>query len=264
MPAEDPIAAVADLAGVPRAAAEARASIDALLGHRAMRRSAAAVAARSAIEGAHASARLAGASVGPAALAGLLAADEPTGDRPLGPDDGDEADLDPVLAGAVRVSVEAIRLAKDWPRTPMQVLARAHLLVAGGVAEQATLGRPRSPAAARRVQRLCQAVQARSRAPAVVVAAVVHAELLAGEAFDPLGDVVARAAERVVLVALGLDTKAVTVPEVGHLELAAQYRDAAAAYLEGGASGVAFWVEHCCSAYAAGAERGLQLADAVS
>jgi hypothetical protein len=91
----------------------------------------------------------------------------------------------------------------------------------------------------------------------VVVAAIVHAELRALEPFGSADDVVARAAERIVLVAGGVDTKAVSIPEAGHLELRKAYEPLVRAYASGSPEGVAAWVRHCCDAYARGAEHGL-------
>jgi hypothetical protein len=233
----DPLADVAAIAGVPRAAAEARAAVDALLRHPAMRRSAAAVAARGAISGARASAALAG------------AADDPA---------------DPILAGAVRVTAAVPELVAGWGRSPRQVLARAHLLTAAGLADEAQLGRPADEVAARRVDQLLRVVTARTAAPGVVVAAVVHGELAALDAFRPGGDVLARAVERLILVATGVDPKGVGVPEAGHLAAGSARAEALAAYREGGPAGVGAWVEHCCRAYLAGAEEGLRIAAAVS
>jgi len=65
----------------------------------------------------------------------------------------------------------------------------------------------------------------------------------------------------VVLVALGVDTKAVSVPEAGHLALARAYEPLARAYADGRPDGVGAWIRHCADAYARGAEAGLALAE---
>src|SRR3546814_13303006 len=59
-------------------------------------------------------------------------------------------------------------------------------------------------------------------APAMLVAAIVHADLITAAPFASHNGIVARAAERLVLVARGVDEKSLLVPEAGHLELRAR------------------------------------------
>jgi len=222
----DPLAAVAALEGVGSAAAHARDAVDALLRHPAMRRGAAAVAAESAMQAARADAELEGGS----------------------PEDPD----DPVLKGSLRLGAELPSLARTWDRAPLQALARAHVLVARDLEPADDLGRVRS--GADRVSQLARLTTEPTRAPGVVVAAVVHGELATLAPFGVADRVVARAAERIVLVARGVDTKAVTCPSVGHLALRRVYDERLAAYASGQPQGVAAWVRHCLEAYAIGAE----------
>lgn len=247
---DDPLAGVAALDGVGAATAHARDAADALLRHPAMRRQAARVAAASSVRGAQASAALAGAA-----------------------DDDLE---DPRLQGALRATGAVPELARLWSRAPRQVLARLHTLVARDlVDDDEMLGRPRSDVHTARLGQLVELATRGSSAPAMVLAAVVHGELLAlrpfGGGVADAGDtsigivdgLVARAAERIVLVATGVDTKAVTVPEVGHAALARAYEPLLAAYASGEPAGVAAWVRHCAEAYARGAEEGLAIAASV-
>ncbi len=75
---------------------------------------------------------------------------------------------------------------------------------------------------------------------------------------------VARAAQRLVLVGRGVDPKAVSVPEAGHLELGrAVYARALAGYATGTEEGVADWLLHCGEAIALGAREGLAVCEAV-
>jgi hypothetical protein len=235
----DPFAAVAALEGVGAAAAHARDAVDALLRHPAMRRGAAAVAAESALRGARASALLDGAD------AELV----------------EDAVADPVLQGALRATAEVPALARTWASAPRQALARLHLLAARDLPGPGTaeLGRPLPDADSDRLAQLLRLASEPSRAPGVVVAALVHGELLAMRPFGSADGVVARAAERLVLVVRGIDTKAVGVPEVGHHAAGAAYDMAARAYSLGTTAGVGAWVRHCCDAYARGAEEGLAI-----
>ncbi|MFL6077168.1 MAG: oxidoreductase [Mycobacteriales bacterium] len=241
----DPLAPLLDLPGVAEAAEEARVAVDRLLGHRVLRRRSAEVSAESAVRGAWASAALDG--------AGSALADVRSG-----------AATDPVTQGALRVATGLGPLVDTWERAPRQVLARLHLLAARDLVDPAApaeaLGRP-DPAAADRLELLSQVLVARTAAPAVVVAAFVHGELLAGRPFPVGSGVVARAAARLTLVTRGLDPKGLAVPEVGHRELAGEYAELAAGY--GTPEGVAAWIRHCCAATALGAREGLAICEAV-
>lgn len=237
----DPLAAVTALPGVGAAVAQARDAVDALLRHPVLRTDAARVAGLSAARGARASAALSGGDV----------------DRVA----------DPVLQGALRATREVTVLARTWRTAPAQALARLHLLAARDLpgVDPASLGRPRPGADLARLGQVSRLAAGSgtagsgAAAPAVVVAAVLHGELLALQAFGSADGVVARAAERVVLVGHGLDRLAVGVPEVGHLAAGADYRLGAQAYAEGGPAGLAGWVRQCAQAYARGAEEGLGL-----
>ena len=63
-----------------------------------------------------------------------------------------------------------------------------------------------------------------------------------------------RAAERLVLVARGVDEKSLTVPEAAHLALRAEYESNLRAYRDGGPNGVHAWLLYAAEAYAAAAE----------
>jgi hypothetical protein len=228
----DPFADVAALTGVGVAAAHARDAIDALLRHPAVRRDAIRMAAASAVRGAKASAALAGGS--PSAVG------------------------DPITQGALRATGEAVRLAATWRRAPGQVLARLHLLAARDLVAPAELGRPRPDADRDRLEQLLRLGSGTTAAPGVVVAAIVHGELLALNVFESGGELVARAAERIILIASGVDPLAVSIPEAGHLAISRAYRPLLQAYTSGQPDGVAAWVKHCCDAYARGAETGLE------
>jgi hypothetical protein len=227
----DPFADVATLSGVGVAASHARDALDALLRHPSMRRDAPRLAAESVLRGARASAVLAG---------------------------GNPGDLrDPIMQGALRATGDVAALAATWERAPGQALARIHVLAARDLAPSGSLGRPRPGADTRRLEQLLRLAVGPTSAPGVVVAALVHGELRALDPFGSAGGLVARATERLVLVARGVDTRAVGVPEAGHLELARAYEPLVAAYRSSGRDGVAAWVRHCCEAYARGAEAGL-------
>lgn len=223
-----PLDRATSLTGIAQAAAATRDAVDVVLGQRPVQTGATALARQSVERGALASARL---------------------------------EDDDVGKGALRATQEAPSLVSLWRTAPLQVLARLHLLAAVDLAEPDLLGRPSSPTAARRLAATMAEVARSSRAgsgvPALVVAAVVHAE--AAEAFAPAGGVVGRAAERVVLVASGVDRTGVLVPEEGHLAERDGYLEERARLLTGTDVAVATWIERCCRAYTAAGEVTAQM-----
>jgi Fic family protein len=281
----DPFGALLDLDGVADAVAASRAAIDGLLGHRILRRRSAEVTAESALRGARASAELEGAGMELERLRGQLMHGQRVTVQ------SKDLRLGQVAANAVRVHADLGSLLPSWKGSPKQALARLHVLAAAdlGLPEDA-LGRPRTavtdpvedplelgPApqpieVSARLDGLARLLLAPTSAPAVVVAAVVHGELLALRAFGSVDGLVARAAARLVLVDRGLDPKAVSAPEVGHAELDAAglrashthaYAEAARGYVSGGPTGVASWIVHCAQATALGAREGLAVCEAI-
>jgi hypothetical protein len=216
----DVFASVARLEGVPSALAAARDSIDVLLRDRGLRRTGPDLTSESLLRGARASAELEGEGY-------------------------DET-------GPVRLSTELLGLLPVWRRSPLQALARMHTLAARGYVDDADLGRPVQ--GADRLADLASRVTAPTEAPALAVAAVVHAEIVATQAFAAGNGVVARAAERLVMLDRGVDPASVTVPEAAHLAAGPVYAGILAGYREGRAGSVQQWLLHCASAYAKGAE----------
>jgi hypothetical protein len=249
---DDPLLHVADLPGVAEAVHRARESVDALRGHRVLRRYAERVSAESALRGARASAALAGADVPLDVLRRTVAA----GGRFPAPEED-------VVQGALRVAGEVGQLTGVWSRAPLQALARLHSLAAAHQVPDDELGRP-APVAATRLAALTQLLTAPTTAPALVVAAVAHAEIETSGAFAVGAGQVARAAYRLTIVARGLDPAALSVPEVGHLELGREaYDDALTGYRDGGPDGVAAWVVHCAEATVLGAREGVAVCEAI-
>ncbi|MFS0886802.1 oxidoreductase [Aeromicrobium sp. 179-A 4D2 NHS] len=229
----DPFIAAASLEGVPSAFRAARDGIDAVLRDRGLRRSTPDDTARSLLIGAWATATL----------------------------EGSECDLDELGAGggdataraAVRLSTELLGLLPTWQRSPVQALARIHALAAAGSVPDVDLGRPVNPEGTARLTQLATMLAGRTEAPALVVAALVHAEIAAAGAFVSHNAVVARAAERLVLVGRGVDPASVTVPEAGHVAAAPDYFEALAAYGTQ-ETGVHRWLLYAAEAYTRGAE----------
>ncbi len=232
--APDPLARLAGLDGVASAMAAARDGIDALLRDRGLRRTTPDLTAESLLRGAHASAALEGSHTDLSALRERA---------------GDEAAL-----AAVRISTELLGLLPTLARAPLQAVARLHTLAGKGFVADEDLGRPRDPQAATRLRELGRLLTARTTAPALVVAAVVHADLCATAPFVSHNGLVARATERLVLVGRGVDELSLVVPEAGHLALRAQYESNLRGYRDGGAAGVHAWLLYAAEAYTRGAE----------
>ncbi|MCW2666862.1 MAG: filamentation induced by cAMP protein Fic [Frankiales bacterium] len=270
----DPLAPLLALPGVKEAVASARTAVDGLLGHRVLRRRSAEVTAESALRGARASAQLEGAGMELERLRGQLLAG---GTVTLASKDERGARL---VEGAVRLHADLGQVLASFRHSPRQALARLHVLAAADLGlDPDALGRPRAagqpcedplelgPApdpleVSARLDGLSRVVLA-TKVPAVVLSAVVHGELLALRPFGVADGLVARAAARLVLIERGLDPKAVSAPEVGHVELHHEYEDAARAYIGDGADGVARWVRHCCEAVSLGAREGLAVCEAI-
>lgn len=244
---DDPLGPLLALPGVAAGSAAARAAVDALLGHRVLRRRSPDVSAESALRGGWASASLSGAEVALDDIRNGAAA------------------ADPVVQGALRVQAALASLGDAWTRAPRQALARLHALAAADlVGETAQLGRPiPSPEVAARLDTLA-AVLAATSAPAVVVAGIVHGELLSLDAFAPASGVVARAAVRLTLIERGLDPKSLVVVEAGHRELRGAYDSALVAYRTGTPDGVARWLTHCADAVVAGAREATAICEAMA
>jgi len=229
----DPLSHLVSLEGVPSAYAAVRDGIDVMLRDRGLRRTSPETTAESLLRGAHASAVLEGSA------STLAEVREGAGDE--------------TAADAVRVSTELLGLAPTLTRTPLQALARIHALAAAGLPD-GSRGRPRDDAAADRLRGVGDLLTATTAAPALLLAAVVHAELATAAPFASHNGLVARAAERLVLVARGVDEKSLMVPEAGHLALRAAYESNLRGYRDGGAAGVHSWLLYAAEAYAAGAE----------
>lgn len=228
----DPFGFVASLEGVTSAFAATRDGIDLLLRDRGLRRVSPEDTARSLLLGAAATAHLEGSAVEPDALAAGAG--------------------DATARAALRLSSELLSLVPVWRRAPLQAIARLHALAAAGSVPDDALGRPDGDAT--RLAGLVRHLALPTQAPAMAVAAIVHAEIIASGAFSSHAGVVARAAERIVLVERGVDPPSVTVPEVGHAAAPDGYRSALDAYANGSDAGVAQWLRYASQAFARGAE----------
>jgi len=247
----DHFAAVSRLPGVSEVAGDARRAVDELLWDRSLRERFAAAGPIVAAAEARASAALDGADL-PLELVLSGAAEDGT---PIGQ----------VVAAAIRVTEEAQSSATLIDRAPLQLLARLALLAGRDFVSVESLGQPRTdvhpddplrlgPAPAveevrPRLAALSKLLAADTKAPALVVAALVHGELLALRPFAFGSGLSSRAAGRAVLAARGIDPAGLLAPSAGLAFLGRPgYVSAARGYIAGTADGVAGWVAHCCLA----------------
>jgi hypothetical protein len=239
-----PLLPLLELADVRPALEAARSAVDGALRHPALRRSGGRVAAEAGLRTAVASAALEGHRY-----------------------DLDEVRTgvitDPVVQGALRVGREIDALGALWRKVPRQVLARVHVLAARDLVEPGTLGRPADPSTADRLNTLLSIVADGGDVPALLMAAVVHGELLALRPFAGPAGVVARAAARITLVAWGLDPRGLLAVDLGHLAREPEYVGAANAFATGTPDGVRAWLRHCAGAVVRAAEEVAAIGEAV-
>jgi hypothetical protein len=247
----DPLAPLIKLPGVAAASDQARDALGRAHRHRANLRSWPVTAAEAALRAARASSVLDGGPLQP--------------ERQM----ANPKTADPVLAGALRVA-QALEggetnLVGVWHRAPLQALARLHMLAAAGQVDENRLGRPRADAdVGPRLTVLAEVVGGATAAPAPVVAAVAHGELLTLAPFGSADGVVARAVSRLVTIASGLDPHGLGVPELTWMRRAVDYRDAARGFAAGTPEGMATWLVLCCRAMQDGGRQALSIAESVA
>ena len=250
----DPFAVVASNPDVAEAVAVARGALDPLLLDRKLRTHGAQLAALAALQNAHASATLEGAEV------------------PI-----DELSSGSVSSPILRVAagvLEAHTALRTFSGMPArQVWAQLATIVGREYLSEEQRGRPRLAGdrlqdplhlqqihepddVAIRMAMLAELLQQPTQAPALVVAAIAHAELVALQPFAAGNGVVARAFFHHVLAERGVDPDYFAMTDVGLVSLGrAAYVRAIQAYDAGG-DGVIDWCLHVARAF----ERGALLA----
>ncbi|MEV1328293.1 oxidoreductase [Micromonospora costi] len=241
----DPLAPLLALADVAPAVERARERFDEALRHRALRRHGGQVAAEVSLRSAVASAALEGYAYDREAVrAGTI--------------------TDPVLQGALRVAGALPGLTELWPKAPRQALARLHVLAARDVVPEPDLGRPAAdPVVAARLDGLAALVAGGTTVSPLVLAAVVHGELLALRPFAGPSGVVARGAARLVLLASGTDPRGLLPVDVGHHDREPEYVGSAGAFATGTPDGLRSWLRHYTTAVEVGADELTRIGDEV-
>lgn len=241
----DPLAPLLELSEVADALENARANVERMLWHEALRDDDGHVAAEVALHDASAMLALEGYDCDVERLRA-----------------GDHSD--PIVSGALRV-VEALPTLVDvWALSPRYVLAKLHLLAsadfpdAGHDFEPGRIEVDASGAA--RIDAMCALVASPTKEiPAALSAAVVHGELLAIQPFPVANNVVARASARLALASKGLDSELLVTINAGHLDRHPEYVGAQRAWSTGTPDGVRAWLKHYGKALEAGAAETLQI-----
>ncbi len=258
----DLLAPLVDLPGVAEACDRARSAVDGVLWDRAVRARAAEVVAASRLRGAWASASVDGAEVRPDALVS-----------------GDALDGSPmgrVVAASIALQAELPAQVEVLRTAPLQAVSRLHAVVSAGFAEADERGRVRTgtdvddplrlgalpPAheAAARLTQLAALLTRPTSAPALVVAAVAHAEVAVTRPFAWGSGLVARSLTRLLLAARGVDPDGLTVPEAG-LWAAGRpaYAEALKGYAAGSPEGLARWLVLHADTVRVGAEESRRI-----
>src|SRR3954447_7027184 len=241
------------LPGVAAAVDEVREACTRLRWHPGLRRKADAARAEAAVQAVRNSAALAGARF-PLDLVRNVARGADTFPR-------DAAGR--TALGVLRAHAEAETLPGAWERTPLQALARLHVVAAAGLVPDDALGRPRvagelagegadlltasgaplpAPDAEElpgRLAALGDLLAAPASVPALVVAGLVHAEIATLRPFVTGNGVVARALCPAAVVARRPDPTCVALWEAGLRAAAPRYPPALDGYGQGSAEGVA-------------------------
>lgn len=156
------------------------------------------------------------------------------------------------------ITAMADTLGGAFKNSPAQVWARLHVLISDAddrgtprktdeVIDPLRLGNIPDSAQARERMRYLGEQLISSKAPAVLLSAIAHAEICVTQPFSYGSHLIARASARMILAARGLDEKGVTAPEIGwYLQGRPGYVAALKQYQSGTLAGVTEFVQwHC-------------------
>ena len=258
---DDVLAPLAELPGVAEACERARSTVDSVLWDRAIRQRAAEVAAGSRLRGAWATAAIDGAEVRPDAL--------------ISGDALDGSPIGNVLAAALALQAELPRNVEVFGKAPLQVLSRLHAVVSTDFSpdqrgrlrtdDQADdpLRLPELPSAEQssaRLAALARVLTMPTSAPALIIAAIAHAEVATIRPFAWGSGLVARAMTRLVLAARGVDPDGLTVSEAGLFAAGrGRYISALRAYQSATPDGLAEWLILHADAVRVGADESRRI-----
>jgi hypothetical protein len=182
----------------------------------------------------------------------------------------DSSPMGRVLDAALRLTAEVPAQVDVFSSAPLQALAHLHGLTAYGFVGEDDLGRPRSsdhaddplalgglpPAeiAADRLAALADLLTTPTSAPALLMAAIAHAEMAVLRPFAWGSGLLSRAVVRLVMASRGVDPSLFSIPERGMVELGRPgYVKALRAYASGTPAGVSEFLVWHSTAIALGA-----------
>lgn len=266
------VAALARLPQVPEAIEATREACTALRWHPALRRRIPEASAESRVRGATASAALDGAQMSVTVVRDVFRGARTWPDQP--------DPLERTVAAALRATAATEAIRGLVTAAPRQALARLHVAAMSDLLPADQVGRPRregedcreltelgaAPSAQEanvRLGGLLQLLAQSDQLPTLVVAAVVHAELMTARPFVRGNAIVARAFERALIWGTGLDPTGVAVPEQAHHSLATDYQGGLSAYASGDPEGVRLWILQEAAALQRAAGAGGDVCDAV-
>jgi hypothetical protein len=272
-PAVAALTRIADWPELREPVAEVREAMTGLRWHQALRRRIPESAAESRVRGAQASGELEGARLPVDVVRELMAGVRPWPARP--------DPVEQVMRGVVTATAATEEVRATVLTAPAQALARLHVAAVGDRVDPGSVGRPRAAGESNaelvdvgpappdhevqdRLRLLGEILRGHADLPGALVAAVAHAEVATLRPFAHGNGVVARALERSLVQATGLDPTGVAVTELGHFRQGMPaYVGALSAYATGSRDGVRLWLEHSCAALVRSAQEGSEVADAV-
>ena len=185
------------------------------------------------------------------ASASLEGANMPTDPR----QEPDESPMGKLSNAALGITAEVDFQLATFLKTPLQTWARLHSFVEDGelrgrprtnneVVDPLHLGSPLPHELIEsRMNNLVELITT-SSAPAVLVAAIAHAELATIAPFNKGSQLIARATTRIILQSRNVDQLKLVMPEYGFYKLGRNsYAKALIAYQAGSIEGVSKWVE---------------------
>jgi hypothetical protein len=180
----------------------------------------------------------------------------------------DDSPMGILSQSALGVTAEVEFQLKSFLKTPLQSWARLHSFIESGeergrprtnndVVDPLHIGQPIDSALIEsRMNDLVELVQ-NSKAPAVLIASILHAELATIAPFARGSQMIARATSRMYLQAKQIDQLQLVMPEYGFYKIGrANYAKALIAYKSGTVAGVTEWIETHSKALEIGATSG--------
>jgi hypothetical protein len=153
--------------------------------------------------------------------------------------DPEDSPMGQLSQAALAITAEADFQLATFQKTPLQTWARLHSFVENSE----NRGRPRTTNEVVDPLHIGQPLD-ESKASAVLVAAIAHAEIATIAPFNRGSQLIARATTRIILQSRGVDQLKLVMPEYGFYKIGRNaYAKALISYQTGTLNGVADWIE---------------------